>query len=78
MEQKETQESKEQSNHRIDILMLYNAKELNLSFKELNELRLKDLVAMLDIKLESFEDIGTDNNNKIKKANQSDIDSFLS
>ena len=78
MEQKETQESKEQNSHRIDILMLYNAKELNLSFKELNELRLKDLVAMLDIKLESFEDIGTDNNNKIKKANQSDIDSFLS
>ena len=81
MEEKESQKKQkgqQNNNYRIDILMIYNAKELGLSFEEINELRMKDLVAMLDIKIESFADIKNDSkNNQIRNANQKDIDSFL-
>ncbi|MCF8012680.1 MAG: hypothetical protein K9L56_15535 [Clostridiales bacterium] len=56
---------------RLDLNLILNAKQLGLSFEELNELRVTDFIEMVDIKTGN-------GNNGPKKATQEDIDKLFS
>ena len=73
MENSQTsQKSNEPISDRLDLILLSNAKHIGLSFSELNELRVRDFIEMIDIH------IGKKKNSGLRQATQEDIDKLLS
>lgn len=67
-EEKKSQKSSPGSD-RLDLVLLVNAKKMELSFEELNELRVLDFIEMVNIY--------TGKTTGTKKASQADIDKFF-
>ena len=57
--------------------MIHNGKNMGFSYDELNETSLESFFEIMLMEIESYPDTSKDNQNKIKKADQSDIDKFL-
>ena len=73
MENSQTsQKSNELISDRLDLILLSNAKRMALSFSELNELRVRDFIEMIDIHTGKKKNIGP------RQATQDDIDKLLS
>ncbi|MBM7624784.1 hypothetical protein [Sporohalobacter salinus] len=81
MEQKKNpknqNQNKEINNDRLDLVLISNAKQIGLSFKELNNLRVRDFVEMIDIETQRTNGVG-DNSIDLALATQKDIDKLLS
>lgn len=73
----QTEEPNQESNNeppseRLDLIILANAKREGLSFRELNEFRVRDYIEYSDIYIGKNK-----NKNTVRNATQSDIDKLL-
>ena len=69
MPEQEQKNNKKIETDRLDLLLLSNGKKIGLSFREMSQLRVRDLMKMVDI------DIGGGVQNKsAPRASQRDID----
>ena len=66
-------ESPRNPNQRLDLLLLSNAKKMNLSFDELNLFRMRDFIEFTGIYFD-----GEGGGNETRTATQADIDALLS
>lgn len=62
----------EQLSGRLDLVLISNAKRIGISLQELNELRVRDFIEIVDIHCGSIENQKTAN-----QASQEDIDKLL-
>lgn len=69
MLQGQSQRKSDPISDRIDLIILTNAKKMELSFSELNEFRLRDYVEYTNIYL--------GNKSAVRSASQEDIDRLL-
>ncbi|KXS45601.1 MAG: hypothetical protein AWU54_337 [Candidatus Frackibacter sp. T328-2] len=65
-------QSDEQLSDRLDLVLISNAKRIGISLQELNELRVRDFIEMVDIHCGDIE-----NSKNTNQATQEDIDKLL-
>ena len=72
----ETKEKKSKNN-RLGLTIIKNAKSMKFSFDELNQISLDSFFQLMLMEIESMPDIDKNDGNKIRNAQQKDIDRFL-
>ena len=60
----------------MDLELINAGKKTGLSFSEMNEMRVQDLLDFVDIDVRQYEDLNNEQSG-VREANQSDIDKFL-
>ena len=71
------QEKKQENSNRLGLTIIKNAKNMEFSFDELNQISLNSFFELMLMEIESMPDIDKNDGNKIRNAQQKDIDSFL-
>ena len=71
----ETKEKKSKNN-RLGLTIIKNAKNMEFSFDELNQISLNSFFELMLMEIESMPDVDQ-KNNQIRNAQQKDIDRFL-